>query len=230
MKLRIFIIALLLISGCASERKMRKLESDLNSLRFRIDEANERISMVEKEIEDISRACGILKTAQDELIKEIYAIRTSLNETREFLYSVQSNIQEKKSTESPESLYKRATELFNSNKCSSAIPIFESIIKNFPKHSLADNALYWIGECYYRDGLKDKSLETMKEVIRRYPSGNKVPDAKIKMAVIYMEAGEENKAIELLKDVIEKTSDEDAKMRANALLEKIKNKPSGGER
>jgi len=225
MKLKNLIIAIFLISGCASEKKLRRLESDFNSLRFKIEEANERISMVEKEIDDVSRACGILKTAQDELIKEIYTIKTSIKETKEFLYSVQSNLQEKKSVESPESLYKKATELMNSNKCSSAIPIFERIVKEAPKHNLADNALYWIGECYYRNNLKDKSFETMNEVIRRYPSGNKVPDAKIKMAVIYMESGDEKKAVELLKDVIENTLDEDAKMRANALLEKIKNKP-----
>jgi len=225
MKWKSLIIAIFLLSGCASEKKLRKVESDLNSLKFKIEEANERLTMVEKEIEDVSRVCGILKTAQEELIKEMYAVKTSLNETKEFLYSVQSDLQKKRSTESPESLYKRATELFNSNRCSYAIPIFQRILNEAPKHSLADNALYWIGECYYREGLKDKALETMKEVIRRYPTGNKVPDAKIKMAVIYVEYGDEKRAIELLEEVIENPSDEDAKMRANALLEKIKNKP-----
>ncbi len=230
MKVKILVITAFLVIGCASGEKLRRMESDINSLRFRIDEAHERISMIEKEIDNISKACGILKTAQEEVIKEIYSLKTSINETREFLYSVQTNLQERKRGESPESLYKRATELFNSNKCSSAIPVFEEIVKSFPKHSLADNALYWIGECYYRDGLRDKSLETMKEVIRRYPSGNKVPDAKIRMAIIYMESGDEKVAVDLLKEVIEKTSDEDAKMRANALLQKIKNKTAGGER
>lgn len=225
MKVKVFTLIIFLISGCAAGRKMKKVESDLHSLEFRVNEISERISMVEKEIEDISWAFGVLKTAQEELIKEIYSVKTSVNEIREFLYSVQANLQKSKRSESAESLYKRATESLNSGKCSSAVPIFEQIVRDFPKHSLADNALFWIGECYYREDLKEKSLETMKEVIRRYPSGNKVPDAKIKMAAIYIESGDEKKAIELLKEVIEKTSDEDAKMRASALLEKIKNKP-----
>jgi TolA-binding protein len=48
--------------------------------------------------------------------------------------------------------YNKAFALFEQEKNAEAIALFEKFVKKYPDHPYADNAVYWIGEAYFRIG------------------------------------------------------------------------------
>ena len=70
-------------------------------------------------------------------------------------------------------------------KYEDAIEVYTKLVENYPNHGLADNAVYWIGECYYVRGLWHKALSTFQMVIANYPLGNKASDAMFKLGMCY---------------------------------------------
>ncbi|MEK7678717.1 MAG: tetratricopeptide repeat protein [Deltaproteobacteria bacterium] len=51
----------------------------------------------------------------------------------------------------PEMLYNRAQDLFMAGNYAEARDMFSSFAASYPDNTLADNALYWIGEAYYSE-------------------------------------------------------------------------------
>ncbi|RLA87063.1 MAG: hypothetical protein DRG40_01300, partial [Deltaproteobacteria bacterium] len=54
--------------------------------------------------------------------------------------------------------YQQAYETFRSGDYSRAMALFQDFLKKYPKSKLADNAQYWIGECYYMRGEYEKAI------------------------------------------------------------------------
>jgi len=99
-------------------------------------------------------------------------------------------------------LYNTAYLDFTRGKYDVAISGFRSFIVQFPDNDNADNAQYWIGECYYSRGQLDTAEIELKYVLLRYPTGNKAPAAAYKLALIYEQQGRKTQARNQLDRVI----------------------------
>jgi len=77
-----------------------------------------------------------------------------------------------------------------------------SFLLKYPKHELADNALYWIGESYYAQQSWSDAIRYFQRVIDEYPECNKVPDAMVKAALTLNKVGEPDQARFLLAQVV----------------------------
>jgi tetratricopeptide (TPR) repeat protein len=53
-----------------------------------------------------------------------------------------------------------------------AIKYYQKLLKEYPKHFLADDALRWIGGCLYNKGLYIDALETYIQLLKDYPQGD----------------------------------------------------------
>lgn len=91
-------------------------------------------------------------------------------------------------------LYNTAYLDFTRGKYDVAVSGFRSFIAQFPDNDNADNAQYWIGECYYSRGRLDTAELELKFVLLRYPQGNKAPAAAYKLALIYEQQGRKAQA------------------------------------
>ncbi len=86
--------------------------------------------------------------------------------------------------------YRAAKSLLDAGRLREARDQFATFSQQHPKHPLADNAMYWIGETWYAQAMWIKAAGVFHTVVRRYASGNKVPDALLKMALCYAKLGE----------------------------------------
>jgi len=105
---------------------------------------------------------------------------------------------------SPEVLYKKARNILLENQFLSAADLFKTFIKTHPKNRLADNAVYWLGECYYSLGNYKKAILVFKDLVSNYPKSEKVPDAILKMGYSYISLDDSNRAHHYLKQVLKK--------------------------
>ncbi len=99
------------------------------------------------------------------------------------------------------SLYEKAKSLFDQGQIAESRRVFETLHRQYPRHDLADNALYWIGEGYYAQAQWLTSAQAFLRVAKEYPRGNKVPDAMLKMALCYRKLGDDRGADDVLKQL-----------------------------
>lgn len=84
----------------------------------------------------------------------------------------------------PEDMYANAMQAYNNALYDEAELGFEDIIKQFPKHNLAGNAQYWLGEVYVKQGNLNKAQVAFKDGYQKYKNGNKGADSFYRLGVI----------------------------------------------
>jgi tol-pal system protein YbgF len=90
----------------------------------------------------------------------------------------------------PLRLYREALAALRAGHDAVALAGFRKFLARYPRHDYADNAQYWIGECYY--DLKEfrSAVREFRRVVERYPHGNKVPDAMLKLGFAHLADGD----------------------------------------
>lgn len=97
-----------------------------------------------------------------------------------------------------EQSYKAALELLKRGQHEQAVAGFRRILADHPRHDLADNAQYWLGEAYYDQKEYVRALGEFQRVLRDYPKGNKSPDALYKISLCHTQLQDERPAREAL--------------------------------
>lgn len=104
----------------------------------------------------------------------------------------------------PSDLYKKARNLLIEENYITAADLFTDFIKKFPKNTLAGNAAYWLGECYYSMNRYKKAITIFKDLVAKYPKSGKVPGALLKTGYAYLSLDDSNRAHHYLKQVLRK--------------------------
>ena len=83
---------------------------------------------------------------------------------------------------------------------------FKSFLNDYPHASLAGNALYWLGESYYRQRDYVRARQMFERVVMEHPSHGKVPGALYRIGLAAAETGDRAGARKYLTRVIEEYS------------------------
>ncbi|GEM_PF-5198001 len=92
----------------------------------------------------------------------------------------------KKKVDPVTAAYQKPLRAYNNKKYDRAISLFKEFIDRYPQHSLADNASYWLAECFYAKSDFAGAVFLFKKMLNEYPQGNKVPDALLKIGYSYL--------------------------------------------
>lgn len=102
----------------------------------------------------------------------------------------------------PDRLYNNAYLDFTRAKYEVAIAGFRQYLELFAQSEMADNALYWVGECHYSLGRVDSAAVAFRQVLTDYPDGNKAPAAAYKLGLVYQAQGRHADAQRQFADVV----------------------------
>jgi tol-pal system protein YbgF len=117
-----------------------------------------------------------------------------------------------------EALYETSLLLFKRENYEEAVNGFKSFLSEYPKSELADNAQYWIGECYMSMKQYEQAILAFEEVIKKYPNANKTPNAMWSQAMAMKEIGDTTSTKLLLKKIIKIYPDSPEAKRAKEIL------------
>ncbi|ROR01485.1 tol-pal system protein YbgF [Desulfosoma caldarium] len=87
-------------------------------------------------------------------------------------------------------LYNGAMVLYQKGNHRAALQKFKEFFKRYPTSDLADNALFWMGECHFMMGSYQEAINSYQEVLDRFPKGNKVPHALLKQGAAFEKLGD----------------------------------------
>ncbi len=130
------------------------------------------------------------------LEKKVSGLESQLSTRKPVIYQVAYT--------EPSQLYQKARNLLLEGDVSNAAQLFKTFVEQHPKHNLADNAMYWLGECHYSSGQYAKAVAVFKDLVKAYPKAEKVPDAILKTGYSYLSMDDINRAHHYLKFVLTK--------------------------
>jgi tol-pal system protein YbgF len=194
-------------------REIKALNEKVEEVRFQLDrqigrstkEGDQRIKDLEAKVgkvgEELKAQAGLLKARENEIRTLREAMQAKAAET-----AAAGEPREKVAGESEAAKkdYDDAWRLVERKDYRTAIPRFREFLKKYPNSDFADNAQYWLGECYY--GLKeyDQAILEFDAVRRKYPKGDKVPAALLKQGFAFAELGDKVDARLILQELVDR--------------------------
>jgi tol-pal system protein YbgF len=177
--------------GCFNRQRYNNFNWQLDSLRY----------YTTRQAKEMAQLRVDLYTKSEEMAEKIEMLNTRLSESEAQLTRINEKVGKGRkivadsgevASVSPEAqlIYESAYLNYVKGNYTEAIIGFKSFLKTAPESPLSDNALYWIGECYYAMGKRQDAVDTFNDLINRYPQSNKRPTALYKIGLIYEEAKE----------------------------------------
>ena len=89
--------------------------------------------------------------------------------------------------------YEDAFRRYRAADYAGAVDRFQVFLQTHPSSEYADNALFWMGESYFKLSDYEQAAVAFDKVVKRFPNGNKVPDALYRQGVSLLEIGTRTK-------------------------------------
>ena len=94
----------------------------------------------------------------------------------------------------PDQLFAAAYGDYSRGNYDLAISEFRQYVETYPSSELADNAQYWIGECFYGKKQFNEAIAEFDKVLLLFPKGDKVPGARLKKGMALLDLGQTDAA------------------------------------
>ena len=153
----------------------------------------QEVARLEMELQQKERFISELQSNIGEKEKKIQTLQSELEQAKRTAMATGAANNTKMISGDYAQRYARGRELYEQRKYREAIDVFSGLLREDDKNKLADNAQYWIGECYY--GLRNFSQAMAEfEKVFVFSGSEKHDDAQLKIALCYLQQGEREQA------------------------------------
>jgi tol-pal system protein YbgF len=73
--------------------------------------------------------------------------------------------------------YRQAYDAWRAGNSPVCVDRFRNFLQTYPASAYADDAAYWLADCYFKQGDYKTAVLRFDDVVSRYPEGSKAPDA-----------------------------------------------------
>lgn len=183
---------------------MWSMRADLNS---KISAVNSTLQTLDAKIIEGDRQFSVL-TAKMDRVQALLATVTTPD-------TVQSRPTD------PSELYNTAQADFQRGNYELAISQFMQYLQYFPDTQLAQNAQYWIGECYYTGERYTQALGAFEEVLTKFPGGTQAPAALLRIGFTHLALNDAKNGLLYLERVIKEFPESEEAMLARLRQETL---------
>lgn len=124
-------------------------------------------------------------------------------------------------TLSAEQAYAAALRMFRAREHGQAVLDFLDFLARHPKHPLAGNAQYWIGEAYFLQRDYRQAIVEFEKVLEHGLRKPKVADALLRTGMAWQRLRDTHRAVDLWKRVMREYPKSDAARKAETLLASV---------
>ena len=112
-------------------------------------------------------------------------------------------------------LFNAAYRSYNNRDYAAALAGFSTFLQRESNHRFADNAVFWIAECYLAMGKQFKAVGEFERLLRRYPKSEQAASSLYRIGFIYDQMQDMAKAREYYFKVVEKFPGTEAARKAS---------------
>ncbi len=196
-------------------RVIQGLEQQISSLDRRVEIIDNKVSALTQNQADFNQNRESLNLSLQFIKEEINELKNKITKINDGLMMLsRKDLQDSQGLDiengqesllqSPENIYYTSYSDYLKKNYELAIKGFKQFIQLFPRNSLADNSLYWIGECYYAQKMYQEAANTFERLINQYSDGDKIPAAMLKKGFALIEMGKQSEGAGVLKGLISK--------------------------
>jgi len=193
-------------------------KSEMQALNGKLDDTT---LAVKKPAEDLARyredADRRIIVLEDRLLKQ-QALLDSLSKKM----AEMAKAKKEDAISAPDSLYLKGLDSLKAGDVVAAREQFTKFLEQNPKHELAANAHYWIGETHYSEKNYESAILSYQEVIKNFPGKEKVVSAMLKQAMAFNAIKDSKSAKYVLKKLIEGFPKSEEAKKAKIMLKEIK--------
>ncbi|GJL65540.1 MAG: hypothetical protein NPIRA05_05110 [Nitrospirales bacterium] len=124
-------------------------------------------------------------------------------------------------------VYRQQYERLQAGDLLGAFQGFRQFLQEYPRSSLASNAQYWLGECYYGQRQYGQAIREFERVMSRYPTSEKVPAALLKIGYSHLGLHDKKAARSMFRQLVRTYPKSHAASKAYARLTEV-NRPRNG--
>lgn len=184
--------------GSALGQKIEELVSKEVASEATLRELAERIGELEAKLEDTDFRLAQLSQQIAATNQELQAVRNAAEVVRTPLPPPPTPA----NPADPQALYDTAYNDYGRGNYDLAILGFRQYLDAAPETDLADNAAYWIGECYFRQQSYQQAITQFDEVLTRWAASDRNPSALLRKGYAYFELGQRAQGVVQLQNVI----------------------------
>jgi tol-pal system protein YbgF len=213
------------------QEDQKKIPNQFQILLERLDSLGMQFSRFSEELTDIKKAVVPLlpQEEQEAIPEEKQEIAPKPSPEKEATEKAGGEVSEEETKSplppnlSPQEIYNMAYADYLKGNFDLAIDGFKIYLDNFSQSPFADNALYWIGECYFSQKKYEEAIARYNELILNYPLGDKVPAAYLHKGLSLMELGQKEEALSVFRLLVSKYPlEEETKIAQEKIKELIK--------
>jgi tol-pal system protein YbgF len=175
-------------TACVTPAEFRKLERRVTDMQRdagsgsdggRVAELGAQLDALQQSVAELQ---GRLEVNERRVQQALQDARTALEEASAAVGSEgpvgEEAADEAAAVESEEVLaYREAHAAWRAGDSEACIDRFAQFLQNHPSSEYADDATYWLADCYFKQGNYSAAVLRFDDVARQYPGGNKAADA-----------------------------------------------------
>jgi tol-pal system protein YbgF len=188
------LLLLPMLVGCATVAEHRKLERRVDGMqrggiqtggdeRARVADLAARLDSIEGELQRLSGRLDVAEHASQEALEQARAARTAAGSV-----VPPATTDAGSAAPAPEGggggasadevrAYRGAWAAWSRGEAEVCIDQFREFLQTYASSTYAENASYWMADCYFKRGDYKTAILRFDDVVVRYPTGERAPDA-----------------------------------------------------
>ncbi len=230
------------------KNRIYQMEKDIGSVRLEAKQGTDsKIKSYHDEIENLRKTIADIQASQDTARVDLQSLSGKIDDLKQLSRKPSEELallkedtdrrllalekaagQEKAPADAKprdvtaESMYQGGIDAFKADDMKKARDIFTKFVAQYPKHDLAANAHYWIGETYYNEKNLEQAILEYQEVIKNFPGKEKAPAAMLKQGMSFKGLGDSKSAKYVFKKLTETYPKSEEAGKAKKLLKGLK--------
>ncbi|MCK4761116.1 MAG: tol-pal system protein YbgF [Candidatus Aminicenantes bacterium] len=200
--------------------KIEKMDSTVTEIANEFSIMKKKIVIIEDRIGAMAKNQADINQGRESLLLSLQFIKEEINELKNSIGKINDKLvsmpagsmpagaetgaESTTTVQAPDTIYYTAYSDYIKKNYQYAVAGFKQFLRAYPENTLADNSLYWIGECYYAQKMYREAVNTFTRLINNYSDGDKIPDALLKKGYALIEMGRQTEGIDVLKELTSK--------------------------
>lgn len=239
MKRSIFILCLLIMAGCATQRDLDALKFQVDTLQTRLAGTENKLAEKDKLINQALKQQGELQNKYSELQNQMFGLQGSIDQLsasagltpagggesrisilEKEVQSIKGMLPKGAQGVSPaqKSVFDSGLEKFKSGLYADAVQDFKAYLGQNPDPALAGDAYFYMGESLFALARYDDAILSYDTVVKKYKDSPKVPEALYKEGVAFMKMGDKETGELILQQLIKDFPKTDAAQKAKKAI------------
>lgn len=189
--------SLLRVQGAESRRLLADLDTGGDEIKQRVRQTQAKLDEVARRMADLSKVVESVRLSSGSRAVPGYGRNAATTGDSSASSGPRSPV-----LADPQVLYDQASDDMKSGDFGLAASEFVQFIESFPLSDLADNASYWLGQCYVRQRDIPRATEAFGRVLANHSTSEVVPATMLALGEVLLQARDREKGVLQLRALI----------------------------